>query len=521
LSPRQPNRTQIRWIYLLLYCATFSGAQVTQPTATLTGRVLNAVTRQPIARVLVQAGNSATLTDYQGRFQLDQVADGTIIQTTKPGYSPASPESSITAFNINKLQSSLDLKLYPNAIVTARLLSPTGEPLQGVFTTAERAIFTGPTRRWMAVATAQTDTHGDLRLPLPGGHYRIKTQYLSPHQDQTLAVLPQYFTDETSSQTSKVIHVRSGEEKHFDLHPDLLPTHSVTIKSDTFQRGSPNIIAHSSQGLSIPMQTRRSRNPGEVILSLPTGRYDLTAHLQTTTGPQIAQASVTITGRDIDDLTLHFTPIPEIPVELIVDKSLTSDNTTSTPTLQQFGLFLTNEQDESDSNEAMIGLSNQKDRAPSFTAPPSTYRLRAGGVSPWYVKSATYGLSDLLADPIEVVTGTGQTPIRIAISNDTGTLQGTTTLSSKPAAAWIYLIATTPTLSSVTTIRSTDNGTFQRPFLPPGTYRVLASEQSISVDFNNPTALEAFSSKTQTITITPGATSNANLEAFTTEELAQ
>ena len=42
----------------------------------------------------------------------------------------------------------------------------------------------------------------------------------------------------------------------------------------------------------------------------------------------------------------------------------------------------------------------------------------------WYIKSATYGASDLLQQELVVVPGAGGTLIRIAVSNQTGALQG-------------------------------------------------------------------------------------------------
>src|ERR1700722_2733660 len=66
----------------LLACA----AQDAPETYPVRGVVLNSTTRQPIARVLVDANSDAVLTNNEGRFELNLHGDFAQISVRRPGY---------------------------------------------------------------------------------------------------------------------------------------------------------------------------------------------------------------------------------------------------------------------------------------------------------------------------------------------------------------------------------------------------------------------------------------------------
>ncbi len=218
---------------------------------------------------------------------------------------------------------------------------------------------------------------------------------------------------------------------------------------------------------------------GETRVQLPQGTYTLTARRNNPDNPEEAEATVTVPDHDISGIVLQFAPIPSIPVEEITDSSATSDNVQPPPTVPQLGLVLEAEQVDADRGDSAVRPVTRKDQSVVFTAAPGRYRLQGRSTGTWYIKSASYGDSDLLKDDLVVVPGASGTPIRVVVSNVTGGLQGTVNLGGNPASCWVYLIPTSPNAQAVIGLRSNTTGAYSSPHLPPEATRWLRSNGGI------------------------------------------
>jgi hypothetical protein len=256
-----------------------------------------------------------------------------------------------------------------------------------------------------------------------------------------------------------------------------------------------------------------------VKLQLPQGTYTLTATRNNPEGPEQAETTVTVPDHDISGVVFQFSPIPSIPVEMIVESSSGSD-TNQPPTLQQFGLTLQNEQPDTERGDSTIRPTTRRDQSLAFTTPPGSYRLEGRNTGVWYVKSANYGDSDLLQHDLVAVPGAAGTPIRITVSDQTGSLQGTVTLNGSPAACWVYLISTGPSAQSVISVRSGSSGSYSAAHLPPGSYRAIAFEHRHSVNYKDPASLAPFGNRVQSVTVTAGDKPMLNLIAVPVAEVA-
>ncbi|MCU1223214.1 MAG: hypothetical protein JWQ42_1307 [Edaphobacter sp.] len=154
-----------------------------------------------------------------------------------------------------------------------------------------------------------------------------------------------------------------------------------------------------------------------------------------------------------------------------------------------------------------------------FNPTPGSYRLQARNNSEWYVKAASYGVSDLLQQDLVAGPGSGGTPIRVTVSNQTATLQGTVKLNGGPATCWVYMIPVTPSAVPFVMLRSGTNGTYNAGYLPPGSYQVIAFEHRHSADYRDPNALTAYTTHVHSITVAPGDKSTLDLDAVTAAEL--
>ena len=486
---------------------------------TVSGQVVNALTGAGVSRVLVKLGGRAVLTDHEGKFEFDQFtgsANG--LEATKPGFylSPDPMEGSMLSLQPAQLAAPILVRMYPEAILTGTVTAPDGEPIQHVFVMARRSTFDETSRRWLPVAQSQTDSHGNFRLPVPPGDYRVETRYMT--QGKSEAVLPVSVPAETQSSGSNVIHISSGDQQHFELHPATGPAYTVTARLEVSSaRGFPGITARSSSGATIPINFQRTGGENEGRMQLPSGTYILTASMASPEGSVQGETTITVPDHDVSGVVLRLTPNPSIPVELVMDSSATSDNSTP-PTIQQLGLMM-QPTDIEPERGGMAQVETARNGTPSFTIAPGTYRLRARSHGTWYVKSASYGDSSLLDQDLVVGPGAGGTPIRVTISNQTGSLQGTVTLNGVPAACWVYLIPNFPSASPFLTLRSSSSGTYNVAYLPPGSYQAIAFEHRHSVDYRDPNALAAYTTYVRSVTVNEGDKPSLDLDAVSAEEI--
>lgn len=548
-----------------------SAGSSTPDPVTISGQVINSATGVPIPRALVRMNgqsNRAMMTDHEGKFRFEQVTGmqfgqttSTLInlQVTKPGYYQSSDpmDAGNQTYQVDQSNTPLVVRLYPEALITGSVIGPDGEPLAHISVTARRSSFDESGHRWLPMGQGQTDTHGDFRITAPAGDYRIETRYVPRNGGGSEAVMP--VSIPSGGNGAQTIHLRNGEEQHFDLHPAVRKAYPVPVNIESAgERGFPSITARTSNGSTFNLGIDGNRGAGHGTISLPIGTYSLTARTQNQDGTAVAETRVTVTGAaseaETAGVTLRFVEIPAIPVDLSIDPSATSDNTSgasannmaslvaqqaqmlrggnsvqlpsfgqgaqNTPTPQQFGLMLQRVDQNDDDGMTNVGLQQRREGAAVFMAPPGTYRLTARGQGRWYIRSASFGTSDLSGENLVVASGASSATIHLVVSNQTGSLQGTVKLNGQPASSWVYLISTTPSLNPIINIRTNSSGTFSNPYLPPGTYQAVAFEHRHAADFTDPETLKAYSIYLQTVTVTAGNQSTLNLNAVPQVEVA-
>jgi hypothetical protein len=528
-SRASASGASIPFLFLALLClggrdrsaAAQSNQANTGPVA-VSGQVINSVSGQAVPRALVRLGDRAVLTNYEGRFEFDQVTDNGSIQITKPGFSMApDPFSSMPVIvRTDRITGPLTIRLYPEAIITVAVTAPDGDPLQGVSISAQRILFDGAATRWTMAGNALTDSHGNARLPLPSGDYKLTTRYVAPNADRSEAILPLTVPVQTLTDTSAMIHLHNGDETHLDLHPPLRHTYPVSLLIEGLPiQSTPNIAAISADGSRISLIPERGSAPGTQRVTVPSGTYTLTGRTGDQDATEMAETSVTVSNSEVSGVVLNFMQVPSIPITLSVDPTATPDNSNpSPPNLNQLGLLLQNLQPDPDSGNGQVPLQTRNGYS-FFTLPFGTYRLHARSGSQWHIESATYGNSDLLQENLVAAPGAGGASIRLVVSNQTGTVQGTTILSGTGTASWIYLISTTPSLAPITVMHSRDDGSFSNSRVPPGSYRGIALEQPRQLDFSDPAVAAPFTARMQSVTVEAGAQSTLNLDVVPFAEL--
>jgi hypothetical protein len=526
ITPRPRRFSQIVVLLGLWGLAVICPAQISSTGSStsapnlVSGQVVNASTGMPIARALVRFNQRAVLTDHDGNFQFPQNTDtsGNVL-VAKPGYYATLDSSDTPNLFLQAVQlaSPLRLLLYPEALLTGTITAPDGTPLPRIMVTVRLSIFDENGHRLMPVGFAQSDSHGNFRLPVQAGDYVLDTRYSARDETTGLAVLPVSIPEKTSSNTLDIVHLRPGEEQHLELRPGVGPTHTVSLAMDTGSGSGPLRFSAQSRAGTFQLNPTFTRATGVADIELPQGTYTLTVRRNNPGAMELAEATVTVPDHDVAGVALHFSPTPTIPVELLIDPDSTSDNTP--PALPQLNLTLQSDQPDADLENATIRLTALPNQSFVFTPLPGNYHIQARSNGEWYVKSVAYGSSELLDQSLVVPPGSSGTPMRVTISNQMGSLTGTVKLKGVPSSCWIYLIATTPSAQPVRSFRSSSDGSYNLNQLPPGSYRVIAFERRHSTNYRDPATLSRFSTWEQSVSIKVSDKATLDLDAVPAQEM--
>lgn len=482
---------------------------------TLSGVVVDGITDQPIFRALVRlnsgTGQRAVLTDSSGHFSFAGVDPNQASLTViKPGYtftqSPNDPGQ--IRLRPEEALNPIQLKLYAKAILRGSISDPDGNPLGNIMVQPLRGIDDDSGRHWIPMGFARSDVHGRFRIQVAAGDYRLQTDI--SRTDGASAVMPISLPDSGDAS----FRLNPGDQRDLDLHPTISPLVTVSAHLNVTVEEISRLTAVFSDGTSFPVSFT-STGPSTLDARLPAGSYVLESRRRSRGTDALSQASLTLNASLKQPVTvsLQFVPIASIPIEVTLDDatviaSATSSQALNLPNARSLGLALEPTSPQSStSSEYLHAASSRDDAATTFTAPPGTYRLRASRNYSWYITSALYGGADLLGRDFTIAAGSSPGPILLTISNQLSTLAGNVTVDGQPAACWIYLTATTPSVTSTLTLRSNDSGVFSQK-IPPGTYRAVAFQTRHSAD---PQSLRQFTGTT--ITVAAASKASITLEA--------
>ncbi len=448
---------------------------------TLSGTVVDAATNLPIFRALVrltgQGAPRAVLTDSSGHFTFPEVDPAQVTLTAiKPGYHFTRNPNDSTQLHLKpeEVANAVQILLYPEALLTGTITGPEGNPLRNIGVEALRATDDDLGRHWIFSAVTRSNAHGQFRMPVAAGDYRLQTDL--SRALGTSAVMPTSLPD--SGETG--IHLEPGEQREFDIHPSLAPLLAVSARVNTPVEEMGGLVGILPDGTSFPISFRPT-GASTFTAKLPAGSYLVQARHRGFGDEGLDQAQVALypSAKQPISVTLQFVPVAAIPVEVALDDAAVeaataAGQTLTPPNARTLGMALepTTLQPTIDAEYLRTSF-HRGDSGITFTVPPGTYRLRAQRNYTWYITSAQYGGTDILEHDLTVAAGSSSMPIQITVSNQVATLTGTVTLNGAPAACWIYLIATTPSATPVLTLRSGDDGTFAQR-VPPGSYRAVA-----------------------------------------------
>ncbi len=514
------------WFALVaVFCSGFMGAQTApEPAAanTVSGQVIDGSSGVPIVRALVQVRGAAQLTGGEGRFTLPLPVSGLgLVTARKPGYydSPAETGSIPVSVSAAEADRPVTVRLFREAVITGTVLTRGSEPLPGIRVEARRILFEEAGPRLVTAGVTQTGFDGQFRLTVPAGDFLVQTLYTPSSLETGLAVAPAVFPGGAAAGTT--FHLGNGETQSVPLRVVTGRAYTVRVHVEGLTEGQfPRFLVRFPGGTAASLPARFDRATREALFRLLPGSYRLEI---TTWGPDqrmFGSLPIQVPDHDIAGLAVALTPVPSIPVELLVEHAARSPAQPGAdaqdPRPQQLGLSLQSVEWE-ENRPGSVLLRTSPDGAAAFDPSPGVYRLSGSESSRWRVQSASFGSTPVLGRPFTVAAGAGSETLHVVVSDESGSLRGVTRLAGTPGGGFVVLLPLFPSATPRILLRADTQGIFSASALRPGSYQAVSFEFSPSQDLTDPAVLRSLGAAVRPVTITVGEQATVDLDAIAGE----
>jgi hypothetical protein len=545
-------------------CGVLAAQGQEESVTTVHGRVLNKVTKEPIARALVttMGDEYATMTDDRGQFEFKMTekesqtnspgvsANGIVLRTNgpgaragalqarKPGFLPTRRPA--MAVRVKEGPSGVTIYLLPEALIVGHVNVPGSEgEVRIVCELYQRGRNEGK-ETWQPAGTFTTWANGEFRFSgLEAGTYRLIT-HEQMDRDSMLATPgaelfgypPIYYPNTTDFSTASAIAVKAGETAQVNLtvarwayYPVRIPVVNLEARRGMDLRVYP--MGHWGPGWSL------GYNPMERAIEgiLPDGNY--TVELDA-----LAQPSST----GMANFVVRGAPFEGAPLHLVQNASVTVNVRTEFQNLQGGA----GEDTGTAGNERPVNIgvslraieefaSNQRELSATVVEGSNNRTLVIDNVRPGryqvrvysgdaYTAAIQCGGSDLMKQPLVVGMGGALQPIEVILRNDgarvTGTVEDETNQQGNAQAAeadggipFFYLIPIRQGAWQPMLQVPEWNGVSQIGNVPPGDYvAVVFAEEQRDLPIEDAEFVKSLESKGKRIHVDAGENVNVKLK---------
>jgi hypothetical protein len=468
--------------------------------------------------------------DAQGQYTLDDLPPGTyLVEASAPleeGQTQMPQQEKTVTLEPGQQLTATDFLLPSMAVISGRVLDENEKPAPGEpVVLVEKRYDHGALRYRLAGGRTQTDRAGVYRLTgVPAGEvFLVETQAL-PNTALGDSPASAFYPNALSAESAAEIVLSPGETRNgVDIHRAKLPTYCVDgVVEDapasvlaleffeTLVGNSSHAVQHNPAGLGKAKPDGTFR-----VCGLHTGRYAITAGGGLPAQmPFLAAGTLEVPSEDVHDFKLRASMSP-VSAEFVWD----GDPPAQPPHVT--------------GQITLRGLRGYEVFSYGFSAPgslprtnklqPDDYTIDVRGISGgWYMKDATCGGRSVLHG---TATLGGDTPcgaLRFIIAHDAASLTARVAdEDGNPIPdAYVAIVpesaATEADLSAVMTVGQTGpNGVYSASALPPGKYRVLATNETIDLAANRVDKLWAAQSRGQEVEIGANASVQVKLEPQT------
>lgn len=528
------------------------------------GRVVNSLTREPIARALVyaQGENAAAFSDDRGQFELNfreniDTSNGPLglrvmshyIEARKPGFLQQG-RMATTRYTLgptHNQESEITLRLTPEALITGHLDVPNSEGGIRIQCQLYRREMRDAREVWLPDRTFTTWADGEFRFSeLKAGTYKLITHEQMDFES-LLAIPgaplygypPMYYPNTTDFSVANPIVVKAGETARVSLAVARRQYYPVKIGVENVPAGQSLDLrvyptGHHSPGWSL------GYNPGDGTVAgmLPDGSYAVEAYSY---GERQFSGilNFAVRGRPLEGPTLSLVPDATVTVRVHEEFETQPSNFIKVETGQgqqqssgrrfsRVNVMLEPVDDFEAGGFAVPSQLPPKSETQELIIPnvrPGHYRVHvAAGTG--YAAAIQSGGRDLTHQPLVVGLGGAVAPVDVVLKDDgaeiTLSLEETRgpTDSETPAEAVVYLLPMGETSGRARNSTSPMwQGQFTFQQIPSGTYLALAFDTAREELLNADQAtVQSLADKGQTLHVDAGQKLTTKLKVITSDE---
>jgi hypothetical protein len=529
---------------------------------TIGGTVSGAGTGEPLKKVTVTLSPETpsksiraqtVLSDASGHFSIEHIRPGRYhLSVSRQGYLDQSYgqqsdsfTGAVLSLGAGQKMNDLIFRLQKTAVISGRVLDEDGEPLVRATIEVLRRRKIGGQTKLEPVGMESTDDQGDYRVfDLPPGRYivRVKPQGRGGNiwvdnnddgDDDSEGPPSKYEYPETyypgagDSAHASALDVNAGDEIpriDFFLSPrEPKKTYRIrghvtnTLADDSGRNAAVMAIARNSEENRFgQFVTQPDQKTGNFELpKVPPGSYTIMAYAFGGQRIRSAVQDVEIVNADVDSVSLVLTHGVDISGRITFEGQAAAST-------GQINVML-----ESRQADMPFGESSSTTAKPdgSFTLKEvgdGTYFVQTySKCGECYLKSATAGGVDLMAQGLAVTSGSAPTSIELVYSSNTGKAAGTVTNEDDLPAPGAFVILVKDTgprgeSDAPSQTATTDQyGKFEITGVPPGHYKALAWGKADPDSYSDPDFLKPFLARADSVDISAGSTASLSLRAIT------
>jgi len=531
--------------------------------ASVRGKVLNRVTREPISRALVFSPDQryAMLTDDRGQFEFKFAArvpepkeelTGTpdasvhrtrqlrMVQNARPNFFYARKPGFLQN-NSNPGQSASadqgDLVIYldPESLIVGNVNVPGSEGDMRIQVQLYRRQIVEGQEHWQEMRTFTAWADGEFRFSeLEAGTYKVGTNELLDINPTfytpggpLFGFPPIFYPGVSDFGTAGAIQLAAGATAQINLAPTRQAYHNVKIHVVNAGDGGGmglNVypLGHPGPGYSL------GYNSNEQVIEgmLPDGNYTLQASTQGPAG-WTGMVNFSVQGGSRDGQSINL--IPNASVAVTVKEEFKAggsvfgevnggveDGAGNVQRQRQVSVQVVLQSVEEFGaaqtvvSEPMPGT--QEHTLLIANIRPGRYRVHVqSGIG--YAASVVYGGSNLLRQPLVVGLGGASQPMEITLRDDGAEVDGKVEEASE---GHIYLLPLDQNSGEFREINAGPDGSFGLGQVPPGAYRVLAFDTRQSeLAYNDAEVMRKFESKGEVVHLEAGQKEHLKLKLIT------
>lgn len=508
----------------LLFTLLYQPAAPTPQRCGIEGTVVSATTGAPLKKATVTLGSNKDLTvttTAEGKFKFENVEpDDYTIKAERVGYLEG-PETVLT-LKPGENKTDFVVKLTPQGIISGRIVDEDGDPVVGARVAYIRWIAAGEKRFKLEEDSQDVNGEGGFTLTgLSAGTYYLQAlpdRLLGgkpPSEDFAVTFYPNSL-DLTGAGTLTI--VPGGEIRNLEIRMRKSATFRVRGKVSVPQGpGVPSQLSLISQdSAEMAMGTGKSAaiEKGEFQFeAVPPGSYILQSSSQVPTGSTeegtfswgsahfFFRQPIEVSDRDIDDLTVSFTPAIDMAGRFHSD-GVTLSKTPSVMLVPE--LF--------PSGRKLKGEADSTGAFRIAQLPPDRFEVVVSNLPDGaYVKSIRQGAQEVKG-PLDLTAGGISDPLEITLAPDaaeiTGILRDT---KGEPVPYWAVTLWTSDDQRDKSEITASD-GSFTFKNLAPADYR-LAGWSNIDSQIK-PAFRKLYESQATAVTVHEGSHETAEVKVI-------